>query len=459
MLEFQGHQVLRLNHVGDWGTQFGMLIHYLRTHYEILLNKSSNGNTESSLDFDIGDLSTFYKAAKLEFDQSEEFRDAARQEVVNLQQSAATLNRGSNLGIDLDGDKTLSSLQIWKLICAKSREKFQEIYDLLDVSLLERGESFYNPMLGPLIERCKQHGCLEESQGAFVIFPPGFVNGEDKKPLPLIVQKSDGGYLYATTDLAALQHRIEVEQADRLIYVTDEGQSQHFKMVFSSAKLAGILPEDKAVNHVTFGLVLGQDGKKIKSRSGETIRLQDLLNEAIEKAKDGFTSRLKEPIGVETPELTTSQQEEIATKAKAMGIAAVKYADLSMNRESNYKFSFDKMLSLTGNTAPYMLYAYVRIEGIKRKALFASTSSHPSISASNGDSDLLHDLLYEMAANSLEFHQPEEIALAKHLLRSDEIVKEVAETLYPNKVSTTPANLYMILTDRWNSLIDLRLYL
>ncbi len=428
VLEFQGHQVLRLNHVGDWGTQFGMLIHYLRTHHELLLKSTiMESPSTNHLDLDIGDLSAFYKAAKIEFDESENFRDASRKEVVNLQQCAA------NGVMDRNNMSTPSSIDLWKLICRKSREKFQEIYDLLKVSLIERGESFYNPMLADLVAECRRIGVVQESEGALVIFPPGFVK-EDGNPLPLIIQKSDGGYLYATTDLAALKHRIDIEKADRLIYVTDAGQSQHFQMVFAAAKLAGILPstEDTSksvtVNHVTFGLVQGQDGKKIKSRSGETIRLQDLLEEAMTRAKDGFVSRLKES-NDQLSSTVGEKDKELEVKAKSMGIAAVKYADLAMNRESNYKFSFDKMLSLTGNTAPYMLYAYVRIEGIKRKALASIATADRA-----NETNILHTLLHGVDASGLDFTQSEEIVLAKHLLRSDEILRDVEDNLYPNKV-------------------------
>nr|WP_017304162.1 arginine--tRNA ligase [Spirulina subsalsa] len=333
ILEFRGHDVLRLNHVGDWGTQFGMLIAYLREAYPEALT------TANALD--LGDLVTLYRQAKQRFDEDEDFREIARQEVVNLQAGAE------------------DSRHAWQLLCNQSRKEFQAIYDALDIKLQERGESFYNPLLPGVVETLETSGILAEDQGAKCVFLDGFSNKEGN-PLPLIVQKSDGGYNYATTDLAALQYRIRQDEAERIIYVTDAGQANHFTQVFQVAKKAGILPEQVEVVHVPFGLVQGEDGKKLKTRSGETVRLRDLLDEAVDRAYQDLDQRLE----------TENRPEDEDFKhhvAQVIGLSAVKYADLSQNRTSNYVFSYNKMLALQGNTSPYLLYAYVRIQGISRK--------------------------------------------------------------------------------------------
>jgi arginyl-tRNA synthetase len=441
-----------LNHVGDWGTQFGMLIYYIKQiQPEILeaLNKSNlQEYTEKDIQhlanqLNIQDLVAFYKLAKQQFDASIEFQEGARLEVVKLQSG--------------DAQNTL----IWKAICEKSRQEFQIIYDLLQVTLQERGESFYNPYLSPLVQELTTKGVVSESEGAKCIFlAPKAYKNMDGSELPLIIQKSDGGFLYATTDLAALKHRIEIEKAQRLIYITDAGQAQHFAMVFDAGRLANIIPSDDRVDitHVPFGLVLGEDGKKIKTRSGESVKLKDLLMEGIKIAEESFLKRYWEeqqslittPLTVEDTSATTeislpkledlnpSVQTEIQRKAKILGIAAVKYADLAMNRESNYKFSFHKMLSLQGNTAPYMLYAYVRIQGIKRKAiqtLFATENKNDvpisEWTAENIDQELLQ--LFS-SSNQLILQESEEMILAKHLIRFDESLLEVSNRLYPNKV-------------------------
>ncbi|NEP41581.1 MAG: arginine--tRNA ligase, partial [Okeania sp. SIO2H7] len=380
VLQFQGNKILRLNHVGDWGTQFGMLITYLREAYPQALT------TADALD--LGDLVAFYRQAKKRFDENEDFKETSRQEVVRLQTGAEDSRRA------------------WELLCEQSRREFQVIYDLLDIELAERGESFYNPMLPGILEELDKLGLLEENQGAKCVFVEGFVN-KDGEPLPLIVQKSDGGYNYATTDLAALRHRIEKEGGKRLIYVTDAGQSNHFAQVWEVARKAGWIPDAVEVVHVPFGLVLGEDGKKLKTRSGETVRLRDLLDEAVKRAREDLEGRLKEENRSETEEF-------IARVSQAIGLNAVKYADLSQNRTSNYVFSFDKMLALQGNTAPYMLYAYVRIQGISRK----------------GGIDF--EKLGADAKVLLE--KGEELALAKHLLQLPEIVDLVAADLLPNRL-------------------------
>ena len=380
ILEFRGHDVLRLNHVGDWGTQFGMLIAYLREAYpEALITSNA---------LELGDLVTFYRKAKQRFDADQEFQETARQEVVKLQA----------------GEE--GSRRAWQLLCEQSRREFQSIYDLLDIKLTERGESFYNPLLPAVVDDLAQQGLLVEDAGAKCVFLEGFTN-KAGEPLPLIVKKSDGGYNYATTDLAAIRYRIQQDGAERIIYVTDAGQANHFAQVFQVARRAGWLIDEVEVVHVPFGLVLGEDGKKLQTRSGETVRLRDLLDEAIARARADLEARLKEEGRQETEKFKTNV-------AKVVGISAVKYADLSQNRTSNYVFSFDKMLALQGNTAPYMLYAYVRIQGISRK----------------GDIDF-----EQLGTDAKILLQEEtELVLAKHLLNLSEVLNEVEQDLLPNRL-------------------------
>ncbi len=376
ILEFQGHEVLRLNHIGDWGTQFGMLITYLREAYPEALTRSDV--------LDLGDLVVLYRAAKQRFDEDLEFKEVARQAVVELQA----------------GDP--EAKVAWQLLCDQSRREFQKIYDVLDIQLTERGESFYNPYLASVVDDLQTLGLLEENQGAKCVFLEGFTNKEGE-PLPLIVQKSDGGYNYATTDLAALRYRIDVDKAQRIIYITDAGQSGHFAQVFQVATRAGWLSDAVQVEHVPFGLVLGEDGKKQKTRSGDTVALKSLLDEAI--------ARVRTDLEIRTP---TASEQVKQDAAEAVGLGAVKYADLSQNRTSNYVFSYDKMLSLQGNTAPYMLYAYVRVQGIGRKGEidFENLSTNPTIQLSS----------------------EAEVVLAKHLLQFGEVIEAVAEDLLPNRI-------------------------
>jgi arginyl-tRNA synthetase len=380
ILEFRGHDVLRLNHVGDWGTQFGMLILYLRENYPQALT------TADALD--LGDLVELYKQAKKRFDEDAEFQEAARKEVVKLQA------------------KDPESINAWQLLCDQSRREFQVIYDRLNVELTERGESFYNPYLAAVVADLRASGLLVESDGAQCVFLDGYTNREGE-PLPLIIQKSDGGYNYATTDLAAIRYRIQTDRSDRIIYITDSGQAGHFAQVFAVAKLAGWVPENVELVHVPFGLVLGEDGKRIKSRSGDAIKLKELLDEAIDRFRADLESRLLADNRQETPEF-------IANSAKVVGLSSIKYADLSQNRLSNYVFSFDKMLAIQGNTAPYMMYAYVRVRGISRK----------------GGIDF--ETLGENAPMML--NEELELTLAKHLLQLSSIVMEVESDLLPNRL-------------------------
>jgi len=379
ILEFRGHDVLRLNHVGDWGTQFGMLIAYLKQAYPEALTQADA--------LALGELVTLYREAKKRFDEDEQFQKLAREEVVNLQKGAE------------------DSLQAWQLLCQQSRQEFQVIYDMLGVELTERGESFYNPYLAEVVQELEAKGLIQQDQGAKCVFLEGFTN-KSGDPLPLIVQKSDGGYNYATTDLAAVRYRIQQDGAQRIIYVTDAGQSTHFAQVFEVAKKADWVSDDVALVHVPFGLVQGEDGKKLKTRAGDTVRLKDLLEEAIARSRQDLEQRLKQ-------EGRRESEAFIQNAAEVIGINAVKYADLSKNRTSNYVFSFDKMLALQGNTAPYLLYAYVRIQGISRKG---------NIDWNN------------LAHQSIVLEDESELALAKHILQLSDILKEVEQDLLPNRL-------------------------
>lgn len=380
VLEFRGYDVLRLNHVGDWGTQFGMLITYLKEVYPDALTTADV--------LDLGDLVSFYKQAKVRFDSDDDFKKISQQAVVKLQA----------------GDR--ENLKAWQLLCEQSRREFQVIYQLLDINLTERGESFYNAFLPAVVSELEEAGLLTEDDGAKCVFLEGFSN-KDGNPLPLIIQKSDGGYNYATTDLAALKYRINTDQAHRIIYVTDAGQSNHFTQFFQVAKRAGILTEKPTVIHVPFGLVKGEDGKKLKTRSGDTIRLIDLLTEAVKRSLQDIETRLAEESRPETPEF-------INNVAQVVGIAAIKYADLSQNRTSDYVFSYDKMLSLQGNTAPYLIYAYARIKSISREG------------------NINYDELGENA--SILLNEATELELAKDLLKLSEVIKEVESSLLPNRL-------------------------
>jgi arginyl-tRNA synthetase len=399
ILEFQGHDVLRLNHVGDWGTQFGMLITYLREVAPQALTQADA--------LDIGDLVSFYKQAKQRFDEDPQFQETARQEVVRLQSGEA------------------DSRKAWQLLCDQSRREFQEIYDRLQIQLTERGESFYNPFLPAVVADLATLGLLVEDQGAQCVFTEGFTNKEGQ-PLPLIVQKSDGGFNYATTDLAAIRHRTTQEKAQRIIYITDTGQSNHFAQVFQVARRAGWVPEGVEIVHVPFGLVQGEDGKRLKTRSGDIVRLRDLLDEAV----DRFRANLETKIAEEADRQETEAFK--TTVAQIAGISAVKYADLSQNRTSNYIFSYDKMLADKGNTAPYMLYAYARVQSISRKGEIDFSQLSSQLSA------------------ALHLQAEPELALAKHLLQLEETIATVATELYPNRLCQ-----YLFeLSQKFNSFYD-----
>ena len=383
IFELRGYEVLRLNHIGDWGTQFGMLITQLKDLYSNDLKEIEK--------IKISDLVEFYKASKKRFDNESEFQKRAREEVVKLQ----------------NGE--IKSIQAWKLLCDQSRKEFDEIYQDLNIKLNERGESFYNPFLKGVIEELKLKKILVEDQGAKCVFLDGMSNKEGK-PLPLIIQKKDGGFNYATTDLAAIRYRFNKapngDDASRIIYVTDHGQANHFAGVFQVAKRAKWIPDKCQLDHVPFGLVQGIDGKKLKTREGETIRLKDLLKEAVRRAKEDLLKRLKN-------ENRYENEEFISHTSRIIGLGAVKYADLSQNRITNYQFSFDKMLSLNGNTAPYLLYTLVRISGIKRKKDFVYDSK---------------DL------KSINYEHQSEWKLIRKLLKFDEVIISIEKDLMPNRL-------------------------
>jgi len=321
LFEFLGDEVIRQNHIGDWGTQFGMLIAYFEENQKDASSKLS-------------DLEQFYKEAKKLFDESEEFAKKSREYVVKLQ----------------SGDS--GCLKLWKEFIDKTLEHCQAVYDDLGVGLNSshvRGESAYNDDLPKIVETLEKQGIAKESQGAKCVF---FDDSEN----PLIIQKSDGGYLYATTDLAAIKFRVQELGAKRVCYVVDARQSEHFKQVFKVAKEAGFANEDTILEHIAFGMVLDKSGKPFKTRDGGTVKLKDLIDEAISRAKEVINKS------------SEYSKEELEHIAKVIGVGSLKYADLSINRQSNYIFDWDKMLSLDGNTALYMQYAYARINSILTKA-------------------------------------------------------------------------------------------
>jgi arginyl-tRNA synthetase len=378
-LEFLGHAVVRQNHVGDWGTQFGMLLAYLEEQ------KSEESDTELSRE--LGDLEGFYRAAKQRFDESDAFATRARSLVVKLQA----------------GDE--DCLALWREFNSVSLSHCQAVYDRLGVSLTPadvRGESAYNDDLAQVVSDLDARGLLSEDQGAQCVFMDEFKNKEGA-PLPVIVQKADGGYLYATTDLAALRYRAGTLHADRMLYFVDQRQALHFQQMFSLAKRAGFVPEPTELEHMGFGTMNGPDGRPFKTRDGGTVKLIDLLDEAEERAYTLVKDK--------NPQL---DDQDLRTIAHSVGIGAVKYADLSKNRSSDYIFNFEQMLSFEGNTAPYLLYAYTRVASVFRKAGL------------------------EMAQVSGDFQLQEdaEQALAARLVQFGEVLESVAEKGLPHLLCT-----------------------
>lgn len=383
IFEFCGQNVVRLNHVGDWGTQFGMLIEYMADHSPELLEAEGDVDTAP-----ISDLQAFYKKAKVKFDEDADFKERSQLRVVALQ----------------GGDEKTRAA--WQRICEVSRKEFQAIYDRLHVVIEERGESFYNPLIPGVLEKLGEAGLTEISDGAECIFPEVRKEGQP----PLIVRKSDGGFNYASTDLAAVYHRVFTLGAKRVIYVTDAGQQTHFHAVFDAARRAGWLADGAKLEHCGFGLVLGEDGKRFRTRSTEVVRLVDLLDEAKSKCVEQLQERGREDL----------DEEAMQNAGAAMGYGAVKYADLRQNRTTNYTFSFERMLDLKGNTAVYLLYAYARIKSIKDKV----------------------DIPLE--AEDIKLEHEKEWALANHILKFPEVVEACASELAPNKLCEYLYNLSTI---------------
>jgi arginyl-tRNA synthetase len=376
VMGLQGHEVLRRNHLGDWGTQFGMLVEHV----------SELGWTPG-VPHEIGDLNALYRAAKARFDADGDFADRSRKRVVALQAGDA------------------ATVALWQELVKESKHHFATVYETLGVLLNDDdyfGESYYNDMLVPTTEELLASGVAVVSDGAVCVFPAGFT-GPEGKPIPLIVRKQDGGFGYDTTDLAALRHRARDMGAKRLVYVTDSRQKQHFAMVFEGGRMAGWLAAGVRAEHVPFGTILGDDGKPFKTRSGDTVRLQDLLAEALERAYAIVAQK--------SPELPEAEKRAIA---QAVGIGAIKYADLVNDRIKDYVFSWDRMLAFDGNTAPYLQNAYVRIMSIFRKA----------------------GITPAQAAGAITVATPEEWALALRLLAFGDTVDQVARSLEPHRLCT-----------------------
>ncbi|MBT1444089.1 arginine--tRNA ligase [Shewanella sp. JM162201] len=358
-LEFLGNNVIRQNHVGDWGTQFGMLLAYME---ELRAQGGDKANLELS------DLESFYRAAKLRFDESDAFATRARALVVELQ----------------SGDEYCNKL--WREFNDISLSHCHDVYARLGVSLTRKdvhGESAYNADLAQVVTDLDAKGLLAISDGAKVVFQEEFRN-KDGEPLPVIIQKADGGFLYATTDLAAMRYRSGTLNADRVLYFVDLRQALHFQQVFSLARTAGFVRENMTLEHMGFGTMNGEDGRPFKTRSGGVVKLVDLLDEAVERAEQLVRSK--------NPDMDEAEVKEIA---RVVGIASVKYADLSKNRSSDYIFSFEQMLSFEGNTAPYLLYAYTRVAGIFKKA--------DNIDLANAELVLEHDKEKELGNKLAQF--------------------------------------------------------
>ncbi len=378
MLEFVGNRVIRENHIGDWGTPFGMLIEHL----------IDLGEDRAADEFSVGDLDGFYKEARRKFDADDAFKERSRARVVALQ----------------SGDS--DTLRMWRVLVAESTKYFNRVYRALGVLLEDSdlmGESAYNDLLSTVVERLSGSNHLRESDGASVMFLDGFTN-RDNEPLPLIIRKADGGYNYATSDLACVIDRVERLAADRMWYVVGAPQAQHLQMVEAAARVAGWLPDAVEMRHVAFGNVLGSDKKMLKSRSGDTVKLSALLDEAIERAAAAVAEK--------NPSLSAGERADIA---RMIGIGAVKYADLSTDRIKDYIFDWDRMLSFDGNTAPYLQYAHARICSIFRRA--------------GVDRDGLD-------TSNLALADPAERTLALLLLQFDPVVRDAIDKASPHRLCT-----------------------
>ncbi|MFD4763903.1 arginine--tRNA ligase [Streptomyces sp. NBC_00846] len=384
ILEFTGETVVRRHHIGDWGTQFGMLIQYLIEHPGELNHEADGGAADGEAA--MSSLNRLYKASRVLFDSDEEFKARSRDRVVALQA----------------GDE--ETLAMWQRFVDESKIYFYSVFNKLDMEIRDAdivGESGYNDMLAETCRILEESGVAVRSEGALCVFFDD-VKGPDGNPVPLIVKKSNGGYGYAATDLSAIRDRVQNLKASTLLYVVDARQSLHFKMVFETARRAGWLNEDVKAVQLAFGTVLGKDGKPFKTREGETVRLQDLLDEAIDRASAVVREKAQD--------LT---DEEITERATQVGIGAVKYADLSTSAARDYKFDLDQMVSLTGDTSVYIQYAHARSRSIKRKAGERKPQPHPEL---------------ELA--------PAERALGLHLDQFGEIVAEVAAAYEPHKLAS-----------------------
>ena len=380
VLEHLGHRVIRQNHVGDWGTQFGMLVAYLVEQQK------------DNAAFELSDLEQFYRAAKVRFDEDPAFADTAREYVVKLQ----------------GGDETV--LALWRQFVETSLQHAEHVYQLLGLKLQRAdvaGESSYNDDLPVVVAELSQKGLAVESDGAKVVFLDEFKN-KDGEPAAFIVQKQGGGFLYSTTDLATMRHRVNNLHATRLLYVVDTRQDLHFKQLFTTSRKAGWLPKNVSAEFIGFGTMMGKDNKPFKTRSGDTVKLVDLLDEAVERA----TRLVRE----KNPELSDEQAAHIG---RVVGIGAVKYADLSKNRTSDYVFDWDNMLSFEGNTAPYLQYAYTRVQSVFRRAGEWNESA------------------------ALQLNEPLEQQLAVELLKFEDVLSSVAETCFPHYLA---AYLYQLAT-------------
>ncbi|MER6960710.1 MULTISPECIES: arginine--tRNA ligase [unclassified Streptomyces] len=383
ILEFTGESVVRRHHIGDWGTQFGMLIQYLDEHPHELDHKESQVSGEEAM----SNLDRLYKSARKLFDADEEFKTRARRRVVDLQA----------------GDP--HTLATWQKFVDESKIYFFSVFEKLDMEIRDEdivGESGYNDMLAETCRLLEESGVAVRSEGALCVFFED-VKGPDGNPVPLIVQKSDGGYGYAATDLSAIRDRVFNIKASSLIYVVDARQSLHFKMVFETARRAGWLNEDVKAHQLAFGTVLGKDGKPFKTREGETVKLVDLLDEAVGRAT-AVVREKAEKVGLTEP--------EIVENGRYVGIGAVKYADLSTSAVRDYKFDLDQMVSLNGDTSVYLQYAYARIQSILRKAGETRPAAHPELALA-----------------------PAERALGLHLDQFAETVSEVAAAYEPHKLA------------------------
>lgn len=383
--EYLGYNVTRLNHIGDWGTQFGMLIAHLQDEYPDYAKKSPS----------IADLEAFYKASKKRFDDDEPFKKRAYENVVKLQAY----------------DKEIYNA--WQAICQASRENYTKIYNELNISknLKERGESFYNKKMKSLMAQLSAQGNLTEDEGRKIYFPKGC-------EIPLTLIKSDGGYTYDTSDLACLKQRVSEENADVILYVTDAGQATHFQVVFAAARELGIYdPEKVRVEHVPFGVVLGQDKKKFKTRSGETVKLKSLLDEGQERVGELMLNKRKEEEKSSKKKVQMTEEEFSQTR-HGVAISSIKYSDLSSNREKAYIFNYDKMLAFNGNTGTYLLYTYTRIRSIARNV--------------GQDSETIRSDKFIDQVAELKLSNPEERKLAKKVTMWYDKIITVEKELYPH---------------------------